>query len=119
MGERSPLERTALTYAAPRGIPLSVFLGRVVYPGDPQWLDDDLLAALEWQTEQAGRCKDCGQDLDASTARDNHDEYEAEGVSCHGCRAIDRAAHKLAGNETPNPLAGVRWKFTHIPEEAG
>ena len=107
--DRPPLEQAAINYCAPRGIPLSVFLGRVVYPGDPQWTDDDRDAAFEWLVEQSKRCSDCGQPLDECTAKDNSYAYHAEAVRCHACYAINVEASRLAGGK-PSPAAGHRYR---------
>lgn len=112
MTERSPFEQAALDYCAPRGIPLSVFLGRIVYPGDPQWLEADTLAALEWETQQANRCSGCGQNLDESQKKDNAFVYQAAAVSCHGCQAILRASKPL----DQDARFGTRYRFTRTPE---
>lgn len=49
-----------LDYAAPRGIPHSIFLGRPQpQPGEPYWLPEDVDKALAWQRDQNARCKDC------------------------------------------------------------
>ena len=53
--DRPYYEQAALRYCAP-GIPLSVFLGRVVHPGEPQWIDDDQAAVIDWMVEEARYC---------------------------------------------------------------
>lgn len=110
MTDRSPLEQAQLNYCAPRGVPLSVFQGRVVYPGEPQWLEADMLAALEWQAEQAGKCSGCGQNLDGTTGKANFDKWNAEAITCDACRAISRTAHVAAGRDDLDPLAGKRYR---------
>jgi hypothetical protein len=92
-----------------------VFLGRVVYPGEPQWLERDALAAVWWQTEQSRRCQECGQNLDESMDKDNAYAYKAEPLWCHGCRAVHRAAVKMSGsNAKENPLAGTRYRINKV-----
>jgi len=108
--DRSPLERAQLNYCAPRGIPLSVFQGRVVYPGDPQWLESDWLAALEWQADEAGKCSGCSQSLEDTTGPANFDKWNAEGITCDACRAISRAAYVAAGRDDLDPSAGMRYR---------
>jgi hypothetical protein len=108
--DREPLEWAAIEYCAPRGIPLSRFLGALVYPGEPEWTDDDRLAALEWQAAQSRRCV-CGENLDESLSPDNEQAYRAVGVRCHACAAIASAAAEMAGHDKRDPLAGMRWRF--------
>jgi len=120
VAERSPVEQVALRYCAPRGIPLSVFLGRTVYPGEPQWLPDDVEAALEWQAEQARLCSGCGHSLDETMGPDQFDKWNAEKTgACDACRAIDRAARILAGNDNLDPTTGVRFRVWRDEKEAG
>jgi hypothetical protein len=110
-------ERAALDYCAPRGIPLSVFLGRVIYPGDPQWLPEDTEAALWWQ---ANVCS-CGQLLSESMDPANEKLYAAEGLWCFACRAIHREAVAMTGKnpyQDADPTAGTRYRFTHTPTTA-
>lgn len=117
--DRSPLEQAALRYCAPLGIPLSVFLGRVVYPGSPQWTDDDTLAAFDWQGYQDRLCTGCGQSLDDTVGPDQFDKWNAEEVgACDACRALDRTARIKAGNDDLNPTAGVRFKVWRDKESA-
>ena len=113
--DRPPAERAALDYCAPHGIPLSVFLyGRVVYPGDPQWTEDDVHAVFDWQADQANRCE-CGGDLTETMLKENAYAYKAKPLHCHRCRAIHRAAvARVKGKE--DPLAGVRWRIDKIKE---
>lgn len=113
----SDAEQAALNYAAPRGIPLSVFLGRVVYPGDQQWTERDTAAAMWWQADQDRRCKTCGLYLDETMDPANEFKYEAEAVWCHGDRAMHRAALELAGRSyaDADPMAGTRFRFVHTP----
>ncbi len=86
--DRPPTEQVALAYCAPRGIALSVFLGRTVYPGDPGWLPDDTLAALDWQEYEATRCSGCGQPRDECMAHeDDAPAYEVTMTRCHACSA--------------------------------
>lgn len=94
-----PSERLALDYCAPRGIPLSVFLGRVVYPGEPQWLPEDTTAALDWHIEQAGRCPGCGHNQATTTSKDPPD-YDVEAVVCHACMARTREAQRMQGTRS-------------------
>lgn len=117
----TPTERAALDYCAPRGIPLSVFLGRPVYPGNPQWLERDTQAAMWWQ---ANVCTGCGQlltetmvDFDESNPRREF-EWQARGDWCHCCRAIHREALVMAGKNPhtdADPTAGARFRIVGKP----
>lgn len=116
--DRSPGERAALTYCAPRGVPLSVFQGRTVYPGEPMWLEDDMLAALEWQAEQARLCSGCGHNLDDTMGPANSDKWNAEiAGACDACKAIDRAARIAAGVDDLDANAGVRYRTWRDEED--
>lgn len=99
--DRPPSEQAALAYCAPQGIPLSVFLGRTVYPGDPAWLPDDTLAALDWQAHEATKCPGCGQPRDECMAHeDDAPAYEVEIKRCHACSAAAAEERALGGNST-------------------
>lgn len=57
--EADGLLREQLAYCVSAGIPHSVFLGRVVGPGDPLWLPDDtdkVLAFRRWERDLCPRC---------------------------------------------------------------
>jgi len=118
--DRQPAERAAIDYCAPRGIPYTVFCGRVVGMGEPAWTDDDREAVFEWLHEQSQRCSSCGADLSEALAEENSFGYQAEALWCHGCRAMHRAAIHLSGpGAKENPLAGARYRFTKTPEGNG
>lgn len=57
--ETDPRLREELDYCVPNAIPHSVFLGRVVGPGDPMWLEDDQDKALEWLRREKQKCPGC------------------------------------------------------------
>jgi hypothetical protein len=106
--DRPPLEQVALAYCAPRGIPLSVFLGRTVYPGDPAWLEDDTLAALDWDAWERAKCPGCGQPRDESMAHeDDAPAYEVEVLRCHACSAA-AAESRAAGGDSPGLFPLIR-----------
>lgn len=102
----------ALGYCAPLGIPLSVFNGRVVYPGDPQWLDEDRDAALGWHVEQVSRCPGCGHDQMVTTSNDPPD-YTVESLLCHACDARQVEARRMS--ETRPDMSAI---FFRVTEEA-
>lgn len=84
----SPADRVALDYCAPKGIPLSIFLGRVQGFGEPLWLEDDTRKAVAWQAEQNARCSGCGQPRSECMSEDAPD-YEAEMWRCFACEVRD------------------------------
>jgi len=83
-------EQMALAYCAPRGIPLSVFLGRVVWAGHPQWTQRDAQAAVLWEIEQNSRCSGCGRPRSESMV-DEKDapDYKVTVTKCWACEARD------------------------------
>jgi hypothetical protein len=114
IADRSPVEEAALGYCGPRGIPLSVFLGRVVYPGEPQWTEDDARAALDWQAEDARRCPN-GHDTAESMKKENAFAYRATPLRCHACFAAESAEAQMLGHK-PNQHAGTLWRLSKIEE---
>lgn len=63
---------------------------RAVTISDEDWTEEDQMAALEWQTEQALKCSGCGLPSDETTAVGRDDDWDAEVVQCHACAARDR-----------------------------
>lgn len=102
-------EKVALGYCAPHGIPLSVFLGRVVYPGDPVWLERDAQAAVWWSQ----LCKDCGHHPDETFGPGQQDKWNAEmSGHCDTCRALNRAAIAADGrDDAVSPSVGARFRI--------
>jgi predicted Fe-S protein YdhL (DUF1289 family) len=87
-------------YAGPRGIPRSIFLGRVwpnpADPEEPQWLPEDFEAALDWAEFEANKCPGCGRQRDECFADDGPD-YEGEALVCWSCHARDVKAQQMTG----------------------
>lgn len=92
----SPSERRIRGYCVEHGIPRSVFLGRVVAPGEPLWLEDDTVAALEWIDYLASLCKGCGQPLAECMDEANDGRYETVPVHCFACAARDAENRDVA-----------------------
>jgi hypothetical protein len=93
----SPEERLALSYCAPRGIPLSVFFGRVVGLGDQQWTQRDAQAAVLWELDQKAHCPGCGQPRNecmGPEVDDDAPDYEVTETRCWACQARDVTLQK-------------------------
>ena len=77
----------------PLGIPHSVFLGRVVRPGeDPAWEDLDRDKALAFTRAKAELCPGCGTHPDWwDPAKGGHRfAYIGDQRYCPGCEVLDR-----------------------------
>lgn len=85
--------REQVNYAAERGIPLSVFQGRVVADDEPEWLPNDRDAALVWLTESKSKCSRCGT-WDWEWDNDPN-AWEADIWRCRGCEGIDVQQRRL------------------------
>jgi hypothetical protein len=109
-------EKAALEYCAPHGIPLSVFHdGRVVYPGNREWLPRDVQAAMWWLAKSG-----CGHDPDKTVGAHNEDTWNASIVGyCDACRAMHRAAMVKAGRDELDPLVGARYRLWRDKESNG
>lgn len=77
---------------------MSVFLGRVVAPGDPMWLEEDTEAALEWLRWQQRVCVGCSQPKDESFDPDGP-SYNAEVLRCRACEAKDAKSDDFRSNK--------------------
>lgn len=68
---------------------------------DEDFTDDDMAAALAWQSEQRLTCS-CGFPLDETTAKGRDEAYDVELVTCHVCATADRAirSHQRDGGDT-------------------
>jgi hypothetical protein len=80
-----------MAYCGPRGIPLSVFLGRVAAPDESEWLPEDREAALSWSAFEGRRCKHCGTHPDEWD--DDKLAYHAHLTECRGCRQLQRLSN--------------------------
>lgn len=68
-------------------------MGRAVGPGEPQWLEEDTVLAVEWQRLQRETCGGCGHLLEESL--DEATEYEVHSVVCFACQAKEQAEKRL------------------------
>jgi hypothetical protein len=97
-----------MAYCGPRGIPRSVFLGRVwpnpADPTEPQWLSDDFDAAMDWMEYEDNKCVGCGMHRDECMSDDPPD-YVAHPVVCWACQERDVRAKQHA--ESGGSQAGV------------
>jgi hypothetical protein len=83
-----------------------VFLGRVLAPGEPLWLDDDRAWAYALADVEAEICPcGCGQPMAESTAMGADEAYEAHVVTCHAGAAKERL---VEGRNIPGALLYVR-----------
>jgi ribosomal protein L37E len=76
---------------------------------DEDFTEDDMAAALDWQTEQANTCRGCGFPLDETTRIGADDAYDAEIVACHACAAGDRTERSY--REDKGDMAGARRRI--------
>jgi len=85
-----------MQYCGPRGIPHSVFLGRVVGPDQPMWLDADREKAMWWSIYKAQTCPECG--TRPAEWADDLDAYEPEPHHCRGCEVLAQGQDHLENN---------------------
>ena len=83
-------------------MPRSVFLGRVVAPGEPLWLREDRAWALALLEVEADACPECRQPWGEATAPDNEFAYRATLVRCHACATSAKTvrAHQNSSGES-------------------
>lgn len=120
-------ERRIREYVCSRGIPRSVFLGRVVgeatddWDADPRtWLPEDTAAALAWQEWKDSLCSGCGHPRAETFAEPPPDwaqpagrweeRYEAHAMQCDACAARDRKAwNEQKTRDTGQPPPAGRY----------
>lgn len=73
-------------------------------PGEPVWLDDDIDAALVWQSEQDAKCPGCGQLKEESFDEASPVDFNAVPLVCRACATRDHAARRFAQNGDPSGL---------------
>lgn len=86
-----------IAYCADKGIPPSVFLGRVVAPTDPLWTEDDQDEVLGFLREKATCCPQCGTHPDAW--KNDPDAFVAELERCPGCERLGQARASVPEGE--------------------
>lgn len=78
-----------MAFCNERGIPHSVFLGRVVGPGEPQWLPEDRAKAIAAVLEKGEVCGRC-HTADWQWEEDPH-AFEPVKLNCKGCYVLRKA----------------------------
>jgi hypothetical protein len=64
---------------------------------EPDWTDDDLDAALSWQTEDDMRCTGCGHPVDETYDDEQAAAWVTEQVICWSCASRDRLLKNTKG----------------------
>ena len=102
-----------------RCLPPSIFLGRVVKRGEPEWTTEDRVAALEWAAHQKSLCPGCGGPRVETFDIAMDDHYDVTALQCHKCAARDRKAWNLNSGRDPGepPLFG-QFFITEPDEDA-
>lgn len=85
-------------------MPHSIFTGRIVREGEPQWTQDDTDMALALLELEAEKCPGCGHSKVDTFDPENEFGFVAEAVRCHACATRDREAAK-GGMDT----SGLHW----------
>lgn len=76
-----------------------MFLGRVVKPGEPQWLPEDREWALALLAEEGDTCTGCGQPLSETFDPANAEAYTVDAIGiCAGCYVLEAAARDRPDN---------------------
>lgn len=93
-----------------------MFLGRVVGPEEPLWLDDDTEAVLAFLDYEKALCSGCGHSRLESFNRRYSFAYEAEVVRCHSCKAKAHKEKELS-NDSGFDTSGA-YVYTTLNEQA-
>lgn len=80
-------------------MPRSVFLGRVVAPGEPLFTEEDRAWALALAEVEADTCPDCGQPWSEATDPKNEEQYKAELILCHACAMSAKTVRAYQDNK--------------------
>lgn len=109
-----------LKYATEHGIPLSIYYGREVSPGEAVWLPEDRDYVTAYVIEQSLYCPECGTrpdewDVDVGG---RPDAYIAESYRCRGCelREIESA---LWFREDAADRSGIKVKLVENHPKQG
>lgn len=93
-----------------------MFLGRVVAPGQPEWLPEDRDKVIAYELEQDSLCPGgCGRPARESMARENQLKYRAEPIRCHACAERDRTKQAYDKREGSDD-SGLFIRLTHGPD---
>lgn len=77
---------------------------------DEDFTEDDMDAALDWQTQDGLKCS-CGGFVDETMAPGRDDDFDAEVVTCHRCAARDRMQRAWAQDNGETAGARIRtWE---------
>lgn len=111
-----PETRLLVEAAKAWGVPPSVLGGRVVRPGEPEWLGSDTALAEALTMLEQYQCGGCGNDRRESMNPDNQFAYQVEAVRCHACAARDRHVEKLP-KETSHAGLSFVAKLKEVPAD--
>jgi hypothetical protein len=90
-----PLVRAELEAARAWAVPRSVFLGRIVGPGEPAWTEQDRQWAIALLAEEKAT-HTCGHLIEESFAKENDGRYVGEAIRCHACAAAQRESQEFS-----------------------
>lgn len=93
-------------------MPRSVFLGRVVAPGEPLWTAEDRAWSIALLEYEADLCSGCGQPRSQSMDAENEFRFQPTVLVCHGCRAVAKESERLAESKmnTKGLMIGAHMK---------
>ncbi|MET8985826.1 hypothetical protein ABZW49_10295 [Nonomuraea wenchangensis] len=88
-------------------------LVRTVTTWEARWLPEDLAWAQAWRRWLAGKCPNCGLQLDETTAMENgepvHSYHVPDPARCYGCDAKLKDDERRAKMPTVRPGALLRY----------
>ena len=99
-----------------RSVPLSVFRGRVVGPGDPLWLPEDRVAALAWMARERTLCPGCRRSRHETFDIAMDDHYDVLALTCNACAARERKAWNMSAGREPGEPPPFGMFFVVEPE---
>lgn len=88
---------------------------------EPEWLDEDIDAALEYIEYEQSLCSGCSRPRSETFAEEADGRYVAEPLTCHACAARDAESRRASearqsGNWGEGSFDGVYFAIT---EKAG